>query len=71
MSMQQIMRWGHDFPKDKEGEIYNLWANGGKPNVKRENPSNPQLPILSFSPIIKFYKNVVELIFAWGWEEYG
>ena len=43
MSMQQIMRWGHDFPKDKEGEIFNLWG-------QWEKPSNNQLPFLSHSP---------------------
>ena len=34
MSMQQVMRWGHDFPKDKEGEYLTFGANGENPNVK-------------------------------------
>ena len=50
MSMQQIMRWGHGFPKDKEGEIFKLWGQWGKSKCQRENPSNPQLPILPFVP---------------------
>ena len=50
MFMQQIMRWGHDFPKDKEGEIFNLCGQWGKAKCQRENPSNPQVPILSFVP---------------------
>ena len=70
MSMQQIMRWGHDFPKDKEGNYLNLWANGEKPNVKGKTHQT-QLPILSSPPIIKLCQNVVELVIAWGWEEYG
>ena len=38
MSMQQIMRWGNDFPKDKEGEIFNLWDQWGKDKCQMENP---------------------------------
>ena len=38
MSMQQIMRWGHDFPKDKDGEIFNLWGQWGKSKCQRDNP---------------------------------
>ena len=48
--MQQIMRWGHDFPKYKEGELFNLWGQWGKSKFQREKPSNPQLPIFSFVP---------------------
>ena len=50
MSMQPKMRWGHDFPKDKEGEIFNLWGQWGKAKCQWENPSNSQLPFLSHSP---------------------
>ena len=50
MSMQQIMRWGHDFPKDKEGGIFNLWGQWEKSKCQSENPSNSQLPFLSHSP---------------------
>ena len=49
MSMQQIMRWGHDFPKD-EGEIFNLWGQWGKEKCQWKNPLNSQLPFLSHSP---------------------
>ena len=38
MSMQQIMIWGHDFPKDKEGEIFNLWGHWGKAKCQLINP---------------------------------
>ena len=50
MSMQNTKRWGHDFPKDKEGEIFNLWGQWGKAKCQWENPSNNQLPFLSHSP---------------------
>ena len=50
MSMKQIMRWGHDFPKDKEGGIFNLWGQWGKAKCQWENPSNNQLPFLYHSP---------------------
>ena len=32
MSMQQIMRWGHDFLRIGGGYL-TFWANGEKPNV--------------------------------------
>ena len=38
MSMQQIMRWGHDFPKDKEGGIFNLWGQWGKIQMSTGEP---------------------------------
>ena len=41
MSMQQIMRWGHDFPKDKEGEIFNLWGPTGKIQLSKGEPIKP------------------------------
>ena len=48
MSMQQIMRWGHDFPKDKEGGIFNLWGHWGKAKCQWENPWNNQVPFFVF-----------------------
>ena len=33
MSMEQVMRWGHDFPKDREGNYLTLGANGEKQSV--------------------------------------
>ena len=43
----------------------------GKFKCQRENPSNSQLPILSFVPNHLFVPEVVELVNSWGWEEYG
>ena len=40
-------------------------ANGEKPNVYEETHPSCQLPFLSFSPIIYFCQNVVELVIAW------
>ena len=37
----------------------------GKAKCLWENPSSCQLPFLSFSPIIYFCQNVVELVIAW------
>ena len=71
MSMKQVMRWGHDFPKDREGNYLNLWFNGEKPNFKGRTHQSIDYPFLSFSPIIKLCQNVVELVIAWRWEEYG
>ena len=50
MSMQQIMRWGHDFLKIKGGGIFNLWGQWGKAKCQRENQWNSQPPFLSHSP---------------------
>ena len=50
MFMQQIMRWRHDFPKDKEEEIFNFSGQWGKAKCEWENPSNSQLPFSSHSP---------------------
>ena len=62
---------GHDFPKDREGNYLNLWANGENPNVKERTHQTLNYPFCLFPPIIKFCQNVVELVIAWGWEEYG
>ena len=43
----------------------------GKAKCLRENPSNCQLPFLSFSPIIYFCQNVVELVIAWNGKSMG
>ena len=39
MSMKRIMRWGHDFPKDKGGGNVNLEPVWGKAMCHGENPS--------------------------------
>ena len=71
MSMQQIMRRGHDFPKDKEGEIFNLWGKWGKAKCQRENPSNPQLPIFVFFPNHQILPECGWVSYYMEWEEYG
>ena len=38
MSMQRIMRWGHDFPKDKKVGMPTLNLFGGKSMCHGENP---------------------------------
>ena len=43
----------------------------GKAKCLGENPSNCQLPFLSFSPIIYFWQNVVELVIAWNGKSMG
>ena len=71
MSMEKIMRWGHDFPKEYGGKLFKPLGQWGEAKCQRENPSNRQLPILSFSPIIKFCQNVVELVIAWSRKSMG
>ena len=68
MSMQQIKISGHDFPKDKEGEIFNLWGQWVKSKCQRDNPSKCQLPFLSHSPNHLILPKMVELVNAWRWE---
>ena len=54
MSMQQVMRWGHDFPKDREGNYLKPLVQWGKTKCQRENPSISELPILSFPQSLNF-----------------
>ena len=49
MSMQQVMRRGHDFLRIRGG-IFKPLGQWGKSKCQRENPSNCQLPIFSFVP---------------------
>ena len=70
MSMQQIMRWGHDFPKDKEGGIFNLWGQWGKAKCQWENPSNCQLPFLSHSPNHLVLPEIGWVGYCMGWVRY-
>ena len=71
MSMQQIMTWGHDFPKDKGGKYLTLGSHWGKAKCQWENPSNSQLPFLSHTPNHLILPKMVEVVIAWGWEEHG
>ena len=41
----------------------------GKSQMSKGEPINQSTTHLSFSPIINFYQNVVELVIAWGWED--
>ena len=50
MSMQQIMRWGNDFPKEWGGKLFKPLGQWGKSKCQWENPSNNQLPFFSHSP---------------------
>ena len=43
----------------------------GKAKCLWEDPSSCQLPFLSFSPIIYFCQNVVELVIAWNGKSMG
>ena len=66
MSMQQIMRWGHVFPKDKLGGMLTLRQFGEKPCVMGRTHQNCQLPsFLSSLPNHLFYQKVVELVITW------
>ena len=48
--------------------VFKSLGQWGKSKCQRENRENFQLPILSFVPS---HPKVVELVNAWGWEEYG
>ena len=51
MSMQRIMRWGHEFPKDEGVGMLTLNLFGEKPYVMGRTHQNCQLPsFLSFLP---------------------
>ena len=50
MSMQQMMRRGHDFLRIRGGNIQTFGANGEKPNVKGRTHKKSQLLFLSYSP---------------------
>ena len=59
------------FPKDKGGGYSNLWANGENPNVKGKTSQAVNYPFCLLCPIIYFFQKLVEVVNAWGWEEYG
>ena len=44
-----LKRWGHDFVRIRGG-IFKCLSQWGKTKSQRENPSNCQLPFLSYSP---------------------
>ena len=57
MSMQHIMRWGHDFPKDKEGEYLTYGANG-KIQMSMGEPIKQSITFLvSFTQSFNYARN--------------
>ena len=72
MSMQRIMRWGHDFPKDTGVGMLTLSQFGENPCVMGRTPQNYQLPFfLSSLPNHLFFQKVVEVIIAWKRKSMG
>ena len=66
MSMQQIIRWGHDFPKDKGGGGYlTFGANGENPNVNGRTHQTVNYLSCLTHPIIYYCHKFVELVIAW------
>ena len=66
MSMQRIMRRGHDFPKDKGVAMLTLSRFRENPCVMGRNHQNCQLPsFLSSLPNHLFFQKVVEVVSAW------
>ena len=72
MSMQWIMRWGHDFPKDKGVGMLTLNHFGENPCVMGRTHQNYQLPsFLSSLPNHLFCQKVVEVVIAWNGKSIG
>ena len=67
MSMQQIKRWGHDFLKIRGG-IFKPLVQCGKSKCQRENPSNCQLPFLSYSPNQLLLAEIGWVGYCMGWQ---
>ena len=65
MSMQQIMRWGHDFLRIMGGNIQTFGANGEKPNVKGRSHQTVNYLSCLIHPIIYYCQKLVELVIAW------
>ena len=63
--------WGHDSTRHMERKYSNTWANGGNPNVKGKTHKTINYPFYLLCQIIDFFQKLVELVDAWGWEEYG
>ena len=72
MSMQWIMRWGHDFPKDKGVGMLTLNPFEENPCVMGRTHQNCQQPsFLSFLPNHLFCQKVVEVVIAWKGKSMG
>ena len=63
MSMQHFTRNG--------GKYSNPWANSVEPNVKGKTHKAVNYLFCLIHPIIYFFQKLVEVVNAWGWEEYG
>ena len=63
------MRWGHDFLRIRGG-IFKPLGQWGKAKSQRENPSNYQLPFLSYSPNHLLLPEVGWVGYCMGWERY-
>ena len=59
------------FPKYKKGEYLTFGANGKNPNVKGRTREIVNYLSCLIHPIIYFCQELVEIVIAWGWEEYG
>ena len=64
MSMQQIMRWEHDFLRIRGGYSI-LWANGEKPKVKGITHQTINYLSCLIHPIIYYFQKLVDLVIAW------
>ena len=72
MSMQQIMIWGYDFPKNKGVGMLTLNLFGENPCVMGRTHQNCQLPsFLSFLPNHLFCQKVVEVVISWKGKSMG
>ena len=72
MSLQRIMRWGHDFPKDKGVGMLTLSQFWENPCVMRRTHQNCQLPFFLSSLLNHlFCQMVVEVIIAWKGKSMG
>ena len=73
MSMEQRMRWGHDFLRIRVwgGEYLTFGANGENPNVKGRTHQIVHYLSCLIHPIIYYSQKLVEVVIAWEWEEYG
>ena len=66
MSMQQIMRRGHDFLRIRWGWIFKPWGPMGKIQMSKGEPiKTVNYLYCLIHPIIYYCQNLVELVIAW------
>ena len=65
MSMQQIIRWGHDFLRIRGEDIQTFGANEEKPNVKGRTHQTANYLSCLIHPIIYYCHKLVGLVIAW------